>query len=41
MTGLPVRFPEEEPRFVEATQEQWLDEVLSAADDAAVHPRTN
>ncbi len=42
MAGVPIRFPaEEKGRFIEATQEQWLDRVLLNIDDSSIKPRTH
>jgi len=38
MAGLPIRYPvEEKGRFVESTQEQWIEELL--VDDSSIKPR--
>jgi len=40
MAGVPIRYPvEDQPRFVEVTQEQWQDRML--VDDASISPRKN
>lgn len=40
MAGQPIRFPvEKNPRFVQATQEQWKEEML--IDDSSIKPRSH
>lgn len=39
-SGLPVRYPVEKiPRYIEATEEAWADDVLIPIEDGSVHPR--